>query len=127
MVRQWIPYLSTHRCPYNIKNITEFNDKKEPSKEFLRFGEQYLTNNKSDKFHNNTVSLNNCMTRLLGSINSKNNEQVRIIKKWDGLRPNIKSMIGSFHAYIKSQQMKRNPNYVKLGNMVWLTTVILTL
>ena len=100
--------------PIILENIAEFNDTEEPSKEFLRFGERYLTNNKSDKFHNNTVSLNNCMTRVPGSINSKNNEQVRIIKKWDGLRPNIKLMIGSFYAYIVDQRMKRESELRKI-------------
>ena len=100
--------------PIILENIAEFNDTEEPSKEFLRFGERYLTNNKSDKFHNNTVSLNNCMTRIPGSINSKNNEQVRIIKKWDGLRPNIKLMIGSFYAYIVDQRMKRESELRKI-------------
>ena len=64
--------------------MTKFKQFKEPSKEFLRFAEWYLSNGKCDIRHNRTVSLNNCMLRIPGSFNSKNNVQVRIVKKWDG-------------------------------------------
>jgi hypothetical protein len=57
---------------------------KEPSKEFLRFAEWYLSNSKCDNKHNKTISLNNCMLRVPGSFNSKNNVQVQVVQKWNG-------------------------------------------
>jgi hypothetical protein len=58
---------------------------KEPSKEFLRFAEWYLSNGKCDNEHNKTVSFNNCMLRIPGSFNSKNNVQVLVVQKWNGM------------------------------------------
>jgi len=37
-----------------------------------------------DNGHNKTVSFNNCMLRIPGSFNSKNNVQVKVIQKWSG-------------------------------------------
>ena len=48
------------------------------------FAEWYLSNGKCDNEHNKTVSFNNCMLRIPGSFNSKNNVQVRIMQKWNG-------------------------------------------
>jgi hypothetical protein len=53
------------------------------SLKFMRFVESFLSNNKSDKAHNTTVSFNNCMMRIPGSINSKNGCEVRIVKEWN--------------------------------------------
>jgi Primase X len=61
---------------------------KNPSKEFLRYAEWYLSNGKCDNEHNKTVSFNNCMLRIPGTFNSKNNAQVKIIQKWDGKNSN---------------------------------------
>jgi hypothetical protein len=48
------------------------------------------------------------LLRVPGSINSKNNAQVKIVKKFDDKapRPNINLLIGSFYAYINDQQSK---------------------
>ena len=67
-----------------LERMPEFKKFKEPSKEFLRFAEWYLSDSKCDNEHNKTVSLNNCMLRIPGSFNSKNNIQVQIMQKWNG-------------------------------------------
>jgi hypothetical protein len=64
--------------------MPKFKGFREPSKEFLRFAEWYLSNGKCDNEHNKTVSFNNCMLRIPGSFNSKNNVQVRIMQKSNG-------------------------------------------
>lgn len=64
-----------------LEQMTKFKKFKEPSKEFLRFAEWYLSNGKCDIRHTKTGSLNNCMLRIPGSFNSKNNVQCPI---WDG-------------------------------------------
>ena len=46
------------------------------------------------------------MLRIPYSYNSKNNAQVRIIKKWDGNRPDIHLLIGSFCIYLTDQRLK---------------------
>jgi hypothetical protein len=62
-----------------------FNNNKfgsNPSQRFLRFAEWFLSNGKCDPKHNSTVSLRNCMLRVPGSVNSKNENVVRIVKRW---------------------------------------------
>lgn len=89
-----------------LEDIKEFANIENVSTKFLRFAEWYLSSGESDSAHNNTVSLNNCMLRIPGSYNSKNNAQVGIIKKWDGNRPPMKLLIGSFCAYLTDQRIK---------------------
>ena len=52
----------------------------QPSRKFIQFAEEFLSNGKSDKNHNKTVSLNNCMLRIPGSLNSKNGQRVQTAK-----------------------------------------------
>ena len=81
--------------------------------------ERYLSGGRSDSAHNTTLSFDNCMLRIPGSHNSKcvraNNgvlneakTEVKIIHEWDGHRPSIMLLIGSFHAYLVGQRLKQN-------------------
>ena len=72
-----------------LENVKEFEGVPNISLKFLRYAELSLSLKKSDPQHNNTVSFNNCMLRIPGSINSKNGETVKVIQKWDGIRPEI--------------------------------------
>src|SRR5206468_2204059 len=55
-----------------LEDIKQFAHIEQVSTKFLRFAEWYLSSGKSDSAHYSTVSLNNCMLRIPGSINSKN-------------------------------------------------------
>jgi hypothetical protein len=118
-----------------LEDIKEFAHVDQVSTKFLRFAERYLSSGLSDSAHNNTVSLNNCMLRVPGSLNSKNNAQVRIIKEWDGNRPNFNLLIGTFCAYLRNQQTKdlqsQGSNYIitpsnngKGGNIHWIEQLL---
>ena len=79
------------------------NEFDQPSKAFLKFAEQYLSNNKSDSSHN--PSFKSCMIRIPGTFNYKcilqgKDPEVRIMQKWNGYRPRINLLLGSFHAYL---------------------------
>jgi hypothetical protein len=86
----------------------------EPSKEFLQFAEQYLTNYKSDPSHH--PSFKSCMIRIPGSHNfklvQKNNDiadestKVKIIKKWDGIRPKFKPLLYHFNIWLADKRIK---------------------
>ncbi len=91
----------------------------QPSVKFLRWTEEYLSSGKSDPAHNKTLSFGNCMLRVPGSHNSKcvraNNgvldeakTVVKIIHEWDGHRPSIMLLIGSFHASLVDRKIKQN-------------------
>jgi len=83
-----------------------------PSKTFLRFSEQYLSDYRSDPSHN--PSFKSCMIRVPGSYNSKcikegvtkEPSQVKIVQRWDGHRPKINLLLGSFYAYLADQKVK---------------------
>jgi hypothetical protein len=67
------------------------------------------SNNKSDPSHN--PSFKSCMIRIPGSFNSKcilegKDPEVRIIQRWEGYRPKINLLLGSFHANLVDQKIR---------------------
>jgi hypothetical protein len=113
-----------------LEDIKQFGHIEQVSTKFLRFAEWYLSSGLSDSVHNNTVSLNNCMLRIPGSFNSKNNGQVKLIKMWDGNRPNINLLIGTFCAYLKDQSIKEKKLIMKIGpsahTIQWIEQLLCT-
>jgi len=121
-----------------IDELATFSDFSEPSKQFLKFAETYLSYYKCDPNHN--PSFKSCMVRIPNSINSKNGLKVKIVQAWDGKRPNIILLLGSFYARIltvteqKKQQDKltfvsanqrTNPN-LKQFEIKWIETLLQT-
>ena len=80
-----------------LESINEFEGVNNISIKFLRYTESYLSLKKSDPQHNNTVSFNNCMLRIPGSINSKNGQTVKIIQKWNHLKPEINYLLSRIY------------------------------
>ena len=78
----------------------------EPSKAFLKFAAQFLSDNKSDPMHN--PSLKSCMIRIPGSINSKCDKQVEIIQKWNGTRPAINYLLRDFRKYLIQKKIEQH-------------------
>lgn len=90
-----------------LENIIEFSEFDNASIQFLRFGEKFLSNKKSDPSHN--ISFKSCLIRIPGSFNSKYEKDsiVKIIQKWNEDRPSIKLLLGNFHAYLVNQKAKQ--------------------
>lgn len=92
-----------------LEEFKQFEEFECPSTKFLRFAEYYLTNSKSDPSH--SPSFKSCMIRVPGSFNSKHvdkKNEVKIIQEWDGYRPPMNLLIGSFHAYLIDQKIKED-------------------
>jgi hypothetical protein len=114
-----------------LERIPKFKKFKEPSRDFLRFAEWYLSNGKCDNEHNKTVSFNNCMLRIPGSFNSKNNVQVRIMQKWNGTSKVPAHLLYSkFLAYLVNQarnltkhKSKPHANLSENGNLSQLSVL----
>ncbi len=51
---------------------------------FMQFAEDFLTNKKGDRQHR--PSINSCLVRIPGTINSKSGQVVRVMQRWDGQR-----------------------------------------
>lgn len=120
-----------------LENVQEFQGLDNISLKFLRYAESCLSFNKSDSQHNYTVSFNNCMLRIPGSINSKNGQTVKIVQKWDGNRPEINYLLPGFSRYIinakyvelkRLQKLKQRPSaYADQTNRVgWIETLLQT-
>ena len=90
-----------------MEEFTQFEEFENPSLKFLRFAENNLTSGKSDPSHN--PSFKSCMIRIPGSLNSKcspDKNEVKVYQKWDGYRPPISLLLGSFHAFLVDQKIK---------------------
>jgi hypothetical protein len=97
-----------------------FAEFENPSRQFLRWAEQFLSNGKADPCHSNNLSFRNCMLRVPGSFNSKlcpRNErgeivnipesaEVKIIQKWNGVRPSINPLLSDFYIYLADSKIK---------------------
>jgi Primase X len=73
-------------------------DSKNLTTEFLRFAKNLFTKEKADPNHR--PSIKSCLVRVPGTINSKNNEAVKIIQKWDGKKPAIQWITNDFKLYL---------------------------
>lgn len=77
----------------------------DPSRKFMQWAEQYISNNKADPCHSKGVSFNNCMLRVPGSINSKVNEEVKVIQSWNGIRPSIRPLLYEFYIHVANTKL----------------------
>jgi hypothetical protein len=93
----------------SIPELTKLNS--EPSKAFLKFTEQFLSNGKAD--HSHTPTFKSCMLRIPGSINSKCGKQVNIVQKWNGNAPAINYLLREFRRYLIQQKINSKLEEVK--------------
>jgi hypothetical protein len=75
---------------------------------FIQYAEERFTDSAADRLHNPTVK--SCLVRIPGSINSKcvtkgQDAQVKIIQKWDGLRPSIRPMLTAFKTWLTQKKI----------------------
>jgi hypothetical protein len=79
-----------------------------PSSGLLRYAEKCLSNDSADKCHSSTMSINNCMLRIPGSYNAKGQlEEVKIIQKWNGYRPNTKPLMYNCFLYLQAAKINK--------------------
>lgn len=79
---------------------------KTPDRDFLRWAEYYLSDGLCDPAHRTTTSFKNMYCRVPGSFNSKNNEPVTILQRWDGNRPHINYILKAFYEYLLDKKRK---------------------
>jgi hypothetical protein len=48
------------------------------------------------------------MLRIPNSINSKNDMKVKIVQSWDGQRPDIRLLLGTFYAWLLTEDKKHD-------------------
>ena len=103
--------ISSGLCLDDFGELANYCHRQQPSREFLKFAENYLSNGKSDPNHN--PSFASCLVRIPGSINSKNGNEVQILQKWNGKRPNIALMLGSFMTWLLKNEITGRSKFAK--------------
>ena len=93
-----------------LEEFDIFSKFKSPSRKLMQYAESFLSNNKADYAHNVTVSFKNCMLRIPGSINSKNDQTVKLLQLWDGHFPKINPLLADFYIYLCGQRIKELTN-----------------
>jgi hypothetical protein len=78
-------------------------NKKDLTSRFMQFAEIYFTDNKSDSQHRPSVK--SCLIRIPGTINSKYNQEVGIVQRWDGLRPPIQYLLRDYRTWLVSEKI----------------------
>jgi hypothetical protein len=78
---------------------------KDLTTKFMQFGEDFLTNKKGDRQHR--PSINSCLVRIPGTINSKNSQVVKIVQRWNGQRPAIQYLLRDFRRWLIDQKLKQ--------------------
>jgi len=71
----------------------------------MEFSEDFLTSRRGDPQHNPTV--NSCLVRIPGTINSKCKEEVKVIQKWDGHRPPINYLLRDFRRGLINEKVEK--------------------
>jgi hypothetical protein len=105
-----------------LEQESEFARFGNPSRKFIQFAEEFLSAGKADPCHTKGLSFRNCMLRIPGSLNSKNGmkkEEVKIVQRWDGIRPSIKPLLFRFDLYLlvsKNKQLHKKTKHKKSNN-----------
>ena len=72
---------------------------------FIRFAEEFLTDNRCDPQHRPTVK--SCLIRIPGSINSKCMQRTKLLQMWDGHRPPITNLLRDFRRYLIQKKINK--------------------
>jgi hypothetical protein len=95
-----------------------FSQFDQPSRKFLKFAAQYLSDYRSDP--NNNPSFKSCLIRIPGSYNYKcvqrsndgiadSNTEIKTMQKWDGVRRGISgTLLYQFYINIAAKEIKCN-------------------
>lgn len=106
-IYQPIKILTKSKEISNLESIKELENfipfvRNDLTTEFIRFAAKRFTNGKGDPKHN--PSIYSCLVRIPGTINSKNNETVQIVQKWDGVETLANPMILPFVEDLKQRK-----------------------
>src|SRR5215831_2916712 len=108
---------------FAFEKVPKFKKFDQPSRKFMQFEEQLLTDGKGDQSHWSTVSFNNCMLRVPSSFNSKcfqldengkvlhipPNAEVKVVKCWDGNIAIIKdAVLMDYYFWLQFTIVKQN-------------------
>jgi hypothetical protein len=77
--------------------------KKDLTSRFMQFAESFFTDKKCDPQHR--PSIKSCLLRIPGTINSKCNQEVKIVQRWNGIRPPINYLLRDYRIWLVSEKI----------------------
>ena len=78
--------------------------KKDLTSRFMQFAEIFFTDKKGDPQHR--PSTKSCLLRISGTINTKRNQEVKIVQRWDGIRPPINYLLRDYRIWLVAEKIK---------------------
>ena len=84
--------------------------KKDLTSRFMQFAENFFTDKKCDPQHR--PSIKSCLLRIPGTINSKCDQAVKIVQRWDGIRSPINYLLRDYRIWLVAEKIneKRSLN-----------------
>jgi hypothetical protein len=137
-IYQPIKILTKDKEKQPLESFIEFKEfipfiRNDLTTEFIRFAGKYFTKGKGDPKHN--PSIHSCLIRVPGTINSKNNEKVKIIQRWDGVEAITNNLVLPFLDHliqlkIENEELmksKRNPGSISNNKKIaWIDKLLET-
>jgi hypothetical protein len=87
--------------------------KKDLTSRLMQFAEDFFTEKKGDPQHR--PSIKSCLIRLPGTINSKCNQEVKIVQRWDGIRPPINYILRDFRTWLVTEKINDKREEIKIS------------
>jgi hypothetical protein len=86
-------------------------NKKDLMSRLMQFAEDFFTEKKGDQQHR--PSIKSCLIRIPGTINSKCNQEVKIVQRWDGTRPPINYVLRDFRTWLIAEDINDKLEEIK--------------
>ncbi len=87
------------------------SSKNDLTSRFMQFAEDFFTEKKGDSQHR--PSIKSCLIRVPGTINSKCNQEVKIVQRWDGTRPPINYLLRDFRIWLVAENINDKREEIK--------------
>jgi Primase X len=93
-----------------IDRFSCFTDpnKKDLTSRFMQFAESFFTDKKGDPQHRPSVK--SCLLRIPGTINSKCNQEVKVVQRWNGIRPPINYILRNYRIWLVAEKINEVKN-----------------
>jgi hypothetical protein len=88
----------------------------------MQFAEEFLTKKKGDPQHN--PSVNSCLVRIPGTINSKCGREVKLMQRWDGRKPAIQYLLRDFRIWLINKRLEQSKSTKRARSRTTNSTTI---
>ena len=90
------------------------SSKKDLTSRLMRFAEDFFTEKKGDPQHR--PSIKSCLIRIPGTMNSKCDQEVKVVQRWDGTRPPINYLLRDFRTWLVTEKINDKRDEIKISS-----------